>query len=400
MGTVFKQRTAGTANILLYSFSGPDGANPVGGLTLARDGNLYGTTELGGKSNQGTIFRITPGGALSTLYSFTGGADGTLPFAAPIEGNDGNLYGTTNGDAVSVAATVYKLSDNGVLSTIYTFPDIVSNARSPVLQASNGDLYVTSSSGGTSGAGTIVKLTTDGTVKAMHNFSATSGGNSPQGLLIQAADGNIYGTTVGGGIYGLGTIFTLNATTGKVTFLYNFGGATSDGWDPLGGVIQGTDGNLYGTTAYGGTNKAGSIFQLTLGGEYSQLYSFPASQGLNGSEQPSSPPMQDTLGIFYGTTPYGGTKSLGSVFTLYMGLGPFVAFARPSGKPGSNAQILGQGLSGSTSVTFNGVPAASFSAVSDTYMTAVVPTGATTGPVVVTTPTQTLTSNVNFRISK
>jgi uncharacterized repeat protein (TIGR03803 family) len=167
-----------------------------------------------------------------------------------------------------------------------------------------------------------------------------------------------------------------------------------EGKFPEGGLVQATDGNLYGSTSSGGAGDNGTLYQITTDGVYTQLYSFPKSIGV----QPTAALLQDTNGLFYGTTLAGGANGVGSVFSLNMGLGPFVTFVRPTGGVGHAAQILGQGLTGATSVTFNGVAATSFTVVNDTYMTAVVPTGATTGKVVVTTPGGTLTSNVNFRI--
>jgi hypothetical protein len=153
---------------------------------------------------------------------------------------------------------------------------------------------------------------------------------------------------------------------------------------------------LYGVTAGGGANSGGSLYQIAFTGTYSQLFSFtkPGSR----TQEPNAILAQHTNGTFYGVTVAGGANALGSIYTLHMGLSPFVAFVQSQGSVGSTAQILGQGLTGATSITFNGVPATSFSVVNDTFMTAVVPSGATTGPVLVTTPAGPLTSNKNFHI--
>jgi uncharacterized repeat protein (TIGR03803 family) len=180
---------------------------------------------------------------------------------------------------------------------------------------------------------------------------------------------------------------------GNVSILYNFKGG-SDGAFPDAGFVQGTDGMLYGTTGVGGSAGFGTLFQISTAGAYKSLYSFTSGMG----EYPLSALLQHTDGIFYGAAERGGAHGFGSVYSLDMGLGPFVTLVLPSGRVGQTTQILGQGLTGTTSVTFNGVPATSFKVVTDTYMTAVVPSGATTGKVVVTTPGGTLTSNVNFRI--
>ena len=178
-----------------------------------------------------------------------------------------------------------------------------------------------------------------------------------------------------------------------LTTLYNFGASPTDGIYPNGGLVQGTDGNLYGTTLT--VNSPATLFQWSFATGYRQLYVFPTLTSPGGL-------MQRTNGLFYGSTWTGSyawySTHEGTIFSLDMGLGPFVALVRPHGKVGSNAQILGQGLIGTSSVTFNGIAATSFNVVSDTYMIAVVPSGATTGPIVVTTPTHTLTSNRNFAV--
>jgi uncharacterized repeat protein (TIGR03803 family) len=397
LGAVFKQRTVGTGNILLHSFSGSDGSFPIGGLTLARDGNFYGTANTGGTAGDGVLFRITSSGTLTVLYNFTGGADGAFPLAPPIEALDGNLYGTTAG-STSQNSTVYKFTPSGVFSTVYTFdPATGYFPNSPVLQASDGTLYVTATSGGAAGCGSIIQITTTGLLNNTHSFDCTTEGGIPIAPLIQASDGNFYGTADSAGINGGGTIFRLTPNW-TLNVLYSFLATPNDGKNPGFGLVQGTDNNLYGATAGGGTASAGTLFQVTLGGVYKQLYSFSSTQAVP-TQEPVTP-VQHTSGMFYGVTEVGGTKGLGSVYTLNMGLGPFITFVRAQGKVGTKAQILGQGLTGTTNVTFNGVPATSFNVVSDTYMTAVVPAGATTGQVVVTTPGGTLTSNKNFRITQ
>jgi uncharacterized repeat protein (TIGR03803 family) len=200
-------------------------------------------------------------------------------------------------------------------------------------------------------------------------------------------------------VFHSGIIYRLDLQNHSFSVLYDFGATPSDGLGPQGGLMQATDGKFYGSTTQGGRFGYGSLFQITSAGVYSQLYSFPIVQGVS-DQTPVAPPTQETNGTFFGLTQTGGNNGLGSVYTLNMGLGPFIAFVTPSGKVGSRAQILGQSLTGTTSVTFNGLAASSFSVISDTYITAVVPVGATTGPVVVATPEGSLSSNVNFRVSQ
>lgn len=211
---------------------------------------------------------------------------------------------------------------------------------------------------------------------------------------MQASDGNFYGTTQGGGAgNGYGVVFKMDQT-GAVAILYSFQGG-KDGGSPDAGLVQATDGNLYGVTlGGGGAANSGVLFQITTGGTYKPLHTFSSQTG----DSPQAALLQHTNGLLYGTLELGGRFGFGSVYSLNLGLGPFVALVNNAGKVGQSAQILGQQLTGTTSVTFNGVKATSFTVVSDTYMTAVVPSGAATGKLTVTTPTRTLTSNVNFQI--
>ena len=266
------------------------------------------------------------------------------------------------------------------------------------MQASDGNLYGTTAFGGTSNSGTIFKLSVSGSLLQSYSFTGGTGGELPLAPLVQALDGNLYGTTFYGGTVtgqcknGCGTIFEMSH--GLVSTLYNFSGTVADGAYPQGGLSEGADGNLYGSTVQGGKSQLGTLYQITTSGQYKLLYSFVGQVGSG----PDAALLQHTNGKFYGTVGFGGRNNAGSLYSLDMGLPPFIALVRYTGRIGQPVQILGQGLTGSTAVTVNGVTATSFEVVSDTYMTAVVPTGATTGPVVVTTPTGSLTSNHNFQI--
>jgi uncharacterized repeat protein (TIGR03803 family) len=388
-GSAFSITTGGNASEV-YAF-GSDGTNPWGGLTLGQDGYYYGTAFEGGSSGNGVLFKLSPTGAYTSLHEFDGGSDGAFPLSPPIQASDSNFYGTTSG--TNGSSTVYRYEPNGTFTTISNLSSAQgSYVIAPLTQGSDGNLYGTASDGGsTDGCGTIFKLSTAGQILWTYAFPCGKGGSVPYAALLQASDGNFYGTTISGGIDGgvqPGTVFRLSQN-GIVTILYAFKNPI-DGSGPAGSLTQGTDGNLYGTTLGG---DGGTIFELTLSGTHTILHRFGSS-----GKDPYAGVMQDTNGTFYGTTYAGGRSGFGTVYSLNMGLGPFVTFVQPTGAAGSGAQILGQGLTGSTSVTFNGVAATSFKVVNDTYMTAVVPTGAITGKVVVTTPGGTLTSNVNFRI--
>jgi uncharacterized repeat protein (TIGR03803 family) len=394
-GTVFRVDVNGKG-IAFHQFDGVTGSRPEMGVTLGTDGNFYGTTITGGALDKGVLFRINPSGQYAVLHEFSGGLDGEYPVAPPIEASDGNFYGTTYGN-VDADPTIYKYTRSGLFTTIYNVDQAHGQfVNAPLIQAADGLLYGTATGGGAYNCGTILKLTVSGTLLNYYSFPCGAGGSSPIAPLFQAADGNFYSTTSEGGIgppYGYGTVFKMNPK-GVVTILHAFAGSPLDGYAPDGTLVQATDGNFYGT-AGGGSFDGGVLFRLMPDGTFSIIYSF-SRDGAFGDDGTL---VQHTNGLLYGTTnnsqPYG---TYGAVFSLDMGLGPFITFVQANGKVGQTAQILGQGLTGSTSVTFNGVPATTFLVGTDTYIRAVVPSAATTGPVVVTTPKGTLTSNKDFRI--
>jgi uncharacterized repeat protein (TIGR03803 family)/YVTN family beta-propeller protein len=410
-GTLFKT-TLGGAVTTLYSFCSqancPDGQWPGSGLILATDGNFYGTTSAGGTFRVGTVFRIAPTGKLTTLYNFcaqTNCTDGAGP-GGLIQATDGNFYGTTTGATgggeTANAGTVFRITATGKLTTLYNFcaQTNCTDGAGPggLIQATDGNFYGTTSAGGdvTCNCGTVFRISPTGKLSTLHIFKGgLDDGLRPTGL-IQAADGDFYGTTLFGGagygIYGFGTVFRITFA-GKFTLLHAFD--CNDGDGPGSGVVQATDGIFYGTTyvcgAYGG-QADGDVFEITSLGQVTTLHSFDSSYG-----HPYTGLVQATDGSFYGTT-YNGTVNVdGTVYRLSLGLGPFVSFVRNSATVGAGVQILGQGFTGTSAVSFNGAPAA-FKVKSDTYLTAAVPAGATTGFVTVTTPGGTLQSNKIFRV--
>ena len=409
-GTAFKITPSGTLTTL-YSFCKQsrcaDGYRPFASLVQVTDGNSYGTTVFGGgngcSGGCGTVFKMTPSGTLTTLYSFcsqSGCTDGSWPGDNLVQATDGNLYGTTSAGGRGNYGTVFKVTSGGTLTTIHSFDgtDGAYPTTAGVVQATDGNFYGTTLYGGANAVGTVFKVAPSGTLTALHSFCSQSGcadGYWPYAGLLQATDGNFYGTTHLGGAYGGGTVFKITPG-GTLTTLYNFCAQSgcADGNHPQGAaLIQAADGNFYGTTASGGANGLGTVFRITPGGALTTLHSFDGADGYS----PESALLQDTSGKFYGTTASGGANGFGTIFAMSVGLGPFVVTQPASGKAGSSVKILGTDLTGASSVRFNGTSAV-FKVASPSLITATVPSGATTGFVTVTLPGGTLKSNVKFRV--
>lgn len=439
-GTVFKVTTGGELT-LIESFclsstcNGPN--QPRSPLVQDLYGNLYGTSEWGGPNSYGTVFKIAPNGTLTTLYNFcsqTNCTDGQLPTAGLTLGTNGNFYGTTyNGGANAkyqdyAAGTVFEITPVGQMQTLYSFCSNLGhtgNCRDGAEPAGglvlgvDGNFYGTTFAGGVTGHGSIFKITPSGKLKTIYSFcplgSSCEDGVAPEGTLVQGSDGNFYGTTYSGGVSDWGTVFKVTPS-GTLTTLHTFCEVSGcpDGSDPIAGLVQGTDGNFYGTAYYGGNNSTncsfygcGIIYQVTPAGTFTSLYNFCSQAECADGAAPWAGLMQATNGNFYGTTSFGGltvydcTNTLlgcGTVYSLSMGLGPFVEANPGFSKVGREVGILGNNLTGTTSITFNGVSAA-FTVVSGTFIKATVPSGATTGPIEVTTPGGTLVSNVAFRVN-
>jgi uncharacterized repeat protein (TIGR03803 family) len=401
-GTVFKITPDGTL-ITLHNFDGgTDGSGPMPGLVLATNGDFYGVNSNGG-GGDGAAFKITAGGTLTTLLGFNDGADGGNPNSALIQATNGNLYGTDVNGGTHGDGAIFEMTPAGALTTLhdFDFTDGWDPQNAPLVQAADGNLYGTTGGGGTSSNGTVFRITPGGEFTSLHSFNG-SDGSGPYGGLVQATDGNLYGTTESGGANNDGTFFKITPA-GSVTTLHSFDG--TDGSNYKGGLVQAADGNFYGSAFGGGANGYGTIFTITPDGTLTTLHNFDGTDGAH----PYGSLLQATNGTFYGTTSYCdlyGTPSgcgcptlgCGSVFSLSVGLGPFVSFLPATRPVGGVVQILGQGFTGATGVAFNGT-AANFTVESDTYLKATVPAGATTGSITVTEPGGTLTSNKIFRVT-
>jgi uncharacterized repeat protein (TIGR03803 family) len=289
---------------ILYQFIGnnadnPDGWHPNGGLVMDSQGDLYGTTSYGPTAgeNVGTVFKVSPSGQETILHSFGGAPDGSEPNSGLVMDAQGNLYGTTFGggsDGISengfiyqpAAGTVFKIAPDGTETVLHSFPSTATDGESPyqgLAIDSSGNLYGTTELGGnSSGCGTIFKVTPGGAETVLYTFSGPDGcspgesfsslSNSEPGLIIDAT-GNLYGTTAQGGANGAGTVFKL-AADGTETVLHSFANSGTDGYEPNGGLALDSAGNLYGSTSAGGTSVFGIIFKIAPSGAESVLFNF------------------------------------------------------------------------------------------------------------------------------
>lgn len=338
----------------IYTFGSKtaDATQPNGPLIQAGDGNFYGTSRAGGvnlcradRIPCGTIFRVTPSGNEAVLYSFGAtSTDAYGPGAPLVQGRDGALYGTAASGGIYGAGAVFRIALDGTYSVLHSFGATPTDGATPaagLVQGTDGNFYGTTSSGGANhcnnipqaggNCGTIFKMTPLGETTILYSFGASStDGVEPLGGLLQASDGNFYGTTIDGGnnncasgTNNCGTVFRVTPA-GTVTILHSFGAGASDGLAPQGTLIQGADGALYGTTPSGGGGNCGfqygcgTVFRVTLSGTTSTLSTFAVSSTADG-HGPSPFLIQGKDGNFYGTTRSGGSyqcTSCGTAFKL------------------------------------------------------------------------------------
>jgi uncharacterized repeat protein (TIGR03803 family) len=387
-GAAFKITPSGNLT-LQYSFDATSGQFPDSGLTLGMDGNFYGATTLG----YGTLFRLQPNGQVIVVHNFTG-SDGSDPTAPPVQGFDGNFYGTTAAGGSNNCGTVYKLTPSGTFTSLYTFDCFTTGGvpYAPLVQGTDGSFYGTTYYG----LGNVFRITASGKFTVLYTFDQTHG-SAPFAPLIQGNDGNFYGTASAGGSGCCGTVFRITPS-GTLTVMHSFA-ESSEGY-PYAGLVQATDGNFYGTTTGQPPNSCGTIFQITAKEVFSTLYNF--NTGTNGCG-PEVSLVQHTNGLLYGDTYMGGNGAqcsgltCGVFFGLNVGLKPFIATVPEASKVGRTIGILGGGFKGTTVVSFNGT-SATFTVNSNTYLTTTVPNDATTGFVTVTTPSGVLTSNKEFLV--
>ena len=340
-GIVFGANTNGSGFAVLHTFSATDfstgtnsdGAIPAAALIQGGDGKLYGTTEYGGTNSSGTVFGVnTNGSGFVVLHSFGGAStDGINPSAGLIQGSDGRLYGTAQNGGTNGCGVMFGVNTNGSGFTIlHTFGGTSTDGKNPIaglIQGSDGKLYGMTEYGGTNDSGMAFGVNTNGSGFAvLHTFGgADSDGINPVAGLIQGGDGKLYGTTYSGGANNSGTVFSVNTNGGGFTVRHTFSFASRDGMNPSAALMQGSNGKLYGTTAYGGTNGNGIVFGVnTDGSGFAVFYAFTALNPTTNSDgaNPAAGLIQGGNNKFYGTTQYGGTNGSGTAFSIFMDTTP------------------------------------------------------------------------------
>jgi uncharacterized repeat protein (TIGR03803 family) len=326
-GVVYKLDTGGNYTVL-HEFTGPDGSVPEAGVIADSAGNLYGTTSGGGTglcsvndlTGCGVVYELDATGNYTVLYGFTGGTDGGVPQAGVVLDSAGNLYGTASSGG-NGTGVVYKLDATGQETVLFSFLTVPAGGSAPgsgVVGDSAGNLYGTTVFGGIGsciddlpgGCGVLYKLDSAGHYTVLHRFTGGADGGAPEAGVILDSAGNLYGTTNEGGPANAGVVYKLDAA-GNFTVLHTFtGGAGGSG--PQAGVIRDSEGNLYGTTAYGGIANAGVVYKLDTASQETVLYSFT---GEADGFLPYAGVIRDSAGNLYGTTVAGGAG------TLYDGFG-------------------------------------------------------------------------------
>lgn len=329
LGSVFRVTGSGAVETLV-SFTGTTGAvpgrGPTAGLTLGPDGSLYGTTTGGGAGGFGTAFKVTTAGDFTKLVDFTGTggtAKGSVPGPLVVH-PDGNFYGTTAAGGTGTPenpagfGTVFRMSPGGTVTTLVEFTGTAGNAKggepTGALAISGTTLHGVTRIGGASNLGTIFRLTTAGSFTALHDFTGTNGARPAGGLFLHP-NGLLYGTTEFGGAEGFGTAFSLSTAAAPVfTSIRSF--ADLVGSQPVGELVAADATTLLGTVATGGASGFGGIYQLTIGGAFAMLASFTGESGIVPGASPRAGLVADGSGFFHGVTSAGGPGNLGTIFKI------------------------------------------------------------------------------------
>jgi uncharacterized repeat protein (TIGR03803 family) len=340
LGSATLQPAQAQTEKILHSFNsnGTDGTRPLADLILDTKGNLYGTTSSGGSGDKGTVFKLTSSGSETILHNFdNNGTDGVGPEAGLVRDTEGNLYGTTGTGGTYNEGTVFEVTATGTETILHSFDENGTDGAYPaanLVRDAEGNLYATTVSGGIyTYYGTVFELAQSGTETVLHSFGAGSDGSVPLVGLVRDTKGNLYGTTYEGGAYGLGTVFEVTSS-GTETILHSFNNNGLDGYFPSAALVLDGKGNLYGTTHVGGTYGYGAVFELTPSGTETILHNFD-NNGIDGYG-PDGGLVMDTKGNLYGTTEYGGAYTFGTVFELTPSRTETVLHSFGSGSDGRN----------------------------------------------------------------
>jgi uncharacterized repeat protein (TIGR03803 family) len=315
-GVVFKVAPDGTETVL-YSFSGgADGAQPFSALVRDKEGNLYGTTTMGGSANAGVVFKLDASGTETVLHNFIGGTDRTTPTGGLLEDKAGNFYGTASQGGTSGAGVLFKISAKGKYSILHTFTGAANDGKYPtytsLLMDSKGTLYGLTEEGGAADDGILYEFSKTGKLTILHSFmGGTTDGCNVLGTPFIDGDGNFYGTTSSCGTSSLGTVWKVSAN-GNETVLHSFAGGTSDGEYPLAGVIVDASGNVYGNTETGGASNFGTVYEISPNGNFTLVHSFDGTDG----KFPYGSFVRSAKGTLFGTTQNGGTIGYGTVWKM------------------------------------------------------------------------------------
>jgi uncharacterized repeat protein (TIGR03803 family) len=318
---VFAQEATTWTETIMYSFPGQPGpASPHATVTRDAAGNLYGPTMSGGAYNNGALYKLDTNGTLTVLYSFTGGVDGAMPHGALILDTAGNLYGTTEMGGAYDNGTVFKLDTTNTLTVLYSFAGGAdgSEPSSSVTRDAAGNIYGTTYYGGGGpcddgtglGCGTVFELDTNGTETVLHSFTGADGAN-PHASVTRDGAGNLYGATLFGGANNKGVLFKVTPATRGYNLLYSFTNG-ADGANPHATPVRDKVGNLYGDTLNGGSTGHGTVYKLDLSGKLTALHTFNGADGAN----PHATLVRDAAGNLYGSTWFGGDHGDGVVFML------------------------------------------------------------------------------------
>lgn len=381
---------------LLASF--PSTYSNCNGLTLGMDGNFYGACVSGGANSLGLIFKVTSAGVLTDLHDFDNTAGDYTPTGAPVLGPDGNLYGSTLGSC----GNIYRISTAAVYKNLLTLNGSSNVCLPSVLTfGSDGNLYGAASVASTTGnRGGVFRISTTGVFKLLYGFVDATGWGESSGVIL-GKDGQLYGTTSFGGANGNGDIYKVTPT-GVITDLLNIN-SVADGADNGNNLLQASNGNFYGASAGGGVGNQGALYELTSSDVFS-VYLLQSATNTTLGDNPTAPLTQHTNGTLFGTTYTNGSSdnsSFGAFFSLNINASPFISLVTPvaAGKETTQVGILGQGFSSTSVVKFGGTAATKKTLTGSTFILATVPAGALTGKVTVTTGSTTLSTAANYKIT-